>query len=75
MGLGVLEAREKAIIVPGEKTSQHLGVDILANELEVATDVPELLSDLEVPGLTFLTLDVHVDLFVAIVVNYALVVD
>lgn len=45
--------------VLGEFAVDHLRVDILAYQLHIATDVPELLPDLEVLAPTFVIIDVE----------------
>lgn len=57
-----------------EEAVDHLGVDVFTDELHVAADVPELLTDLEVLAPAFVTVDVQADPFALIVEDDVLIV-
>lgn len=57
-----------------EEAVDHLGVDVFTDELHVAADVPELLTDLEVLAPAFVTIDVKANPFAFVVEDYVLIV-
>lgn len=57
-----------------EEAVDHLGVDVFTDELHVAADVPELLTDLEVLAPAFVTVDVKANAFAFVVEDDVLIV-